>query len=317
MCRVERDCSEWAHGQIRTRLQGLKASRPGLSVTITDPSKVEGDVTVTQRKGKLRHNFDLAIVFDWVAEGDEGSEKGSVEIRDWMSDTSASAFEFYVKAASSKEPVSTSVKSFLQSALRDTVWATLQEFTTDLVDEHGKHLIVPSDSIQASSSGTAQEDHCTTAASAPVSGSIVSPQDHQSVKTWKETVEFTAPPREIFKSLVEPDRVQLWSRGSLDGSLKDAGATFGLYGRAVSGRVETCDWDKVELQLSWRLSAWPAGHYSTVHITLHDDGRGGTRLQLKQTGIPSDAFESTSTNWATYYWNPVKTVFGCGAVPFK
>lgn len=313
--RVERDCSDWAHDQIRTRLQGLKASHSvsGLSVTITNVSKVEGDVTVTQRKGRLRHNFDLNIVFDWETQSEGESEKGTVEIRDWMSDTTASDFEFYVKSAGFQ--IFSSTKSFLQSAVRDAVWTTLQEFTADLVDEHGKHLIVPVDSNQApqTESDAANKVSFMTASSEKTGCDF---KEKSSLKNWKETIDFTAPPKEILRSLVEPERVQVWSRGSLSGSLKEANSVFGLYGGAVSGRVLSIDWDKFELQLAWRLSSWPADHHSTVIISLKDDGRDGTRLNLMQTDIPADSYETTTGNWSTYYWNPIKTVFGCGALPF-
>jgi len=320
--RVERDCSEWAHEQIRTRLQGLKASRdgeadvseesaPAVSVSIDSVSKVEGDVTVTQRKGRLRHNFDLNITFSWTSP--ISGEKGSVEIRDFMSDTDLKGFEFGVKSGNgSSSAVSLGVKSFLMSAVRDMVWAVLQEFAADLIDEHGKHLLVPQsgDSEGPNFKNAAHDsDVKRELESTPATSSVK--RDDQ-LTSLNETVDFQAPASEVFLTLTSPDRVRIWSRGPLQGSLTTPGASFSLFSGAVTGTVEEVE--EQRLKMSWRLASWPADILSRVNISVTDCGPGECRLKLEQTGVPAEQVDALRSNWTAYYWNPIKGSFGYGTI---
>lgn len=275
---------------------------------ITDITSVTGDVTVTQRKGKLRHNFDLNIKFSWSS---SSGHEGLVEVRDFMSDTDLKGFEFYVKPVeTAKESLPTDLKTIVASALRDAVWAKLQEFACDLIDEHGKHLLVDVSSPASPVDDSLTEEFKSAGISSGKSGESSS----ANLVTWKETVEFQAPASEIFKTLTESVRAMLWSRGSLEGSLAVKGSSFKMFSGAVSGTVLDIDPAKNSIILSWRLSAWPAGIVSEVNLTL-EDIPSGCRLHLKQTGIPADQFEFTSTNWTNYYWNPIKATFGYGAFP--
>lgn len=308
VCRVERDCTEWAHEQIKSRLAKLAASSDEVSVEITKVTSVSGDVTVTQRKGKLRHNFDLNIKFSWSA--NVSGQEGVVEVRDFMSDTDLKGFEFYVKPLD-KDSLPVELKSFVGSALRDAVWAKLQEFAGDLIDEHGKHLLVDVPSNTATTGNDAHlADEFKSAGGKPSSDTPSS----TSFASWNETVEFQAPASEVFRTLTESSRVMLWSRGSLEGSIAIKGSTFKLFSGAVSGTVLDIDPAKNSLLMTWRLSAWPDGINSEASLSL-EDIPSGSKMQLKQTGIPSDQFEFTSTNWTNYYWNPIKATFGYGAFP--
>lgn len=303
MIRVERDCSDWAHEQVKLRLQDLEVSTETRKVKIVSVSKIAGDVTVSQRKGRLRHNFDLNINFKW--ESDEDA-KGLVEIRDFMSDTDKKGFEFYVKADENGPAVSQDLKTFLLATLKNSVWETLQDFTKDLVNEHGKHLLVPSEpsASKSDSNEPVLESFKAAPSGSPSNGS-------GETMEWSETVNFQAPASELFKTLTEPERVVIWSRGPLQGSLSEAGKEFKLFSGAVSGKVLEVDPASHRLCLEWKLSSW--AHPSVVHIEMIQEGLD-TVLKLKQRNIPADQLEAVSTNWSNYYWNPIKSIFGFGAV---
>ncbi len=276
-------------------------------VEITDVTKVEGDVTVSQRKGKLRHNFDLNITFNW-----EGSdqEKGLVEIRDFMSDTDKMGFEFYVKPRDSSK-VTDDTKKFIMATLRESVWETLQAFASDLIDEQGKHLIVSSDEPSGTTDKKLKEINEAFKKGSLEGSTSSSITDFAS---WKETVEFQAPASEVFKTLTNRDRAMVWSRSPVEGHLDKKDATFKLLGGAISGKITDINPEKYKLTMEWRLSGWPSNIKSVVNINVQDMGTA-SKLSLEQVGIPHSEFESTSTNWANYYWNPMKATFGFGAFP--
>lgn len=228
-----------------------------------------------------------------------------------MSDTDLKGFEFYVRPLD-KESLPAELKNFVASALREAVWAKLQEFASDLIDEHGKHLLVdvPSNASTADSDAHLADEFKSGTAGGKLSGDAPS---SISFVSWKETVEFQAPASEVFRTLTESSRVMLWSRGSLEGSLATKGSTFKLFSGAVSGTVLDIDPARNTLVMAWRLSAWPTAiSNSEVSLSL-EDIPSGSRMQLKQTGIPADQFDFTSTNWTNYYWNPIKATFGYGA----
>ena len=106
----------------------------------------------------------------------------------------------------------------------------------------------------------------------------------------------------------------VWSRSPVEGHLDKKDATFKLLGGAISGKITDINPEKYKLTMEWRLSGWPSNIKSVVNINVQDMGTA-SKLSLEQVGIPHSEFESTSTNWANYYWNPMKATFGFGAFP--
>lgn len=305
--RVEKDCTEWAHQQVKVRLGNLEVAKEGRTVTVGKVTKVEGDVTVSQRKGKLRHNFDLNITLPWACP--ETKEKGTAEIKDFMSDTDLKGFEFCVRpdAGTTVQP---ETKAFMLAAVKETVWRILQEVAGLLLEEQGKTLLV-AESPVAEGSPTDQ----LVAEEFKKGVLVASSKAHTGFSTWKEKVSFKAPPSEVFRTLTDVNRIRVWSRGPVEGSLDQPGAAFKLFNGAVSGTILERDAEACRLKMSWRLSGWAPGAESIVEMGLSQTGSADTELLMSQTGIPSDQFEATSKNWTNYYWNPIKAIFGFGAFP--
>lgn len=69
---VNKDVSEWAKEWLQNNLVGIKAEKGDTTVSITNVSSMDGDVDVSQRKGKVITLFDVKLVLDF--EGKETSE---------------------------------------------------------------------------------------------------------------------------------------------------------------------------------------------------------------------------------------------------
>jgi uncharacterized protein YndB with AHSA1/START domain len=81
-----------------------------------------------------------------------------------------------------------------------------------------------------------------------------------------------------------------------------AGATFSLFGGAISGRhIELVPNQRVVQ--AWRPAPWEPGVYSVVRFTLVPEG-GGTRLVLDHTAYPEDQHEHLSAGWTANYFDP-------------
>ena len=62
---VNKDVSEWARQYLDTNLPGIKAEEGDASAEVTEVLSMEGDVDVSQRKGKVITLFDVKVEIAW------------------------------------------------------------------------------------------------------------------------------------------------------------------------------------------------------------------------------------------------------------
>lgn len=55
------------------------------------------------------------------------------------------------------------------------------------------------------------------------------------------------------------------------------------------------------------------GHFSTVTIKF-EQASDFTRVHITQEGVPIGEVDAVRNNWQSYYWNPIKSVFGYGSI---
>ena len=70
---VNKDVSEWAKEWLQANLTGIRAEKGDATASITSVSSMDGDVDVSQRKGKVITLFDVKLVLDF--EGRHGSAR--------------------------------------------------------------------------------------------------------------------------------------------------------------------------------------------------------------------------------------------------
>lgn len=83
------------------------------------------------------------------------------------------------------------------------------------------------------------------------------------------------------------------------------GDAFSCFGGLITGRNIELVKNEMIVQ-AWRVSAWPAGVYSIVRITLAQQG-DDTELTLDQSGYPEDAADHLDSGWHKKYWEPLKS----------
>ena len=67
---VNKDVAPWAKDYLETNLKGLSAEEGDVSVTVDKVLSMDGDVDVSQRKGKVITLFDVKLVLEYSGEHD-------------------------------------------------------------------------------------------------------------------------------------------------------------------------------------------------------------------------------------------------------
>jgi len=123
------------------------------------------------------------------------------------------------------------------------------------------------------------------------------------MKTVHQTVNFKAPPHEVYETLMDSKKhAELVAAEARIN--KKVGGKFSIYDGEIEGVNLELVPDKKIVQ-SWRYSDWPEGHYSQATFLL-EENHGGTKLTFTQTEVPEDKYEDVSQGWYDYYWQPMK-----------
>lgn len=252
-------------------------------------NSINGDVSVNVRKGRIRQLFDLTI--ELLCRQDE--QDFNTTITDYMSDTDYEGFEFSATALPKEH----------RESFKRAIWNRLEAFKKEVEEVQGKSLLV-----QSSSSAEGDQPK-------PKFNGIFDDKEDRnskSVESLEENVSFRVPLEPLWAALTDPLQVMMWSRGTAQMASFEPGASFTLLNGNVMGTV-TAVVDKKSIRMDWRLKHWPSECVSQVTFSLSPDQAGGTRLNLKQVGIPVAEVESVKENWHRYYWEPIKTILGCSS----
>lgn len=156
---------------------------------------------------------------------------------------------------------------------------------------------------------TTEHSSTTKFSSASTTTTVETPAKKVNTTSLSETTEFQTSAHELYETLTDIQRAQVWTRGPVKLS-REIGSQFEFFGGNVSGEILELVPDKKIVQ-TWRLRSWPAGHFSKVTLEL-EQGTDCVVLQMHQTGIPVGEEELTRTNWSGYYWRAIKASFGFG-----
>lgn len=211
--------------------------------------------------------------------------------------------------SATKQPVKDLVRSKLVPQLRQE----FQKIASALIAEHGKD-IQHAAGVDPSSGFTPAKvhPHSTPASgAAPVSSSATKSGSIVNTTTVTDNEEFRTTAEELYQTFVDPGRLAAFTRSPpkvFEGAQK--GGKFELFGGNVSGEYLELEEPKKVVQ-SWRLSQWPAGHYSKLQIEFdQNDVDHVTVMRVVWEGVPIGQEEVTKRNWLEYYVKSIKTTFG-------
>ncbi|KAI9725941.1 MAG: hypothetical protein M1828_002269 [Chrysothrix sp. TS-e1954] len=327
---VNKDTSGWARSFLETELIGTSVSKDGVSASVDKVLNMDGDVDVSQRKGKVITLFDVKLQLEYSGRtkpAGDGEEKegeevgGTITVPEVAHDTEESEYVFDIDIYSettSKEPVKTLVRSDLTPILRKKL-ATLGPA---LIAAHGAGLQHARDTSNGTtstvkSSSSVSKDSSSTSTS---SNSQTNPPAGPKINTTTVSLtdEFRTTASELYTTFTSSDRLAAFTRTPPSpfpsSGTAEPDAEFGLFGGNVTGTYKTLAPPTKILQ-SWRLAQWPAGHHAQLELGFdQNDVDRVTVMRVEFKGVPVGQEEVVRRNWEGYYTRQIKGVFGFGTI---
>lgn len=314
---VSKNVQEWARGWFQETLTKLSAEDGEVNAKISKVISMDGDVDVSQRKGKVITIFDVKIVLEYTGATPEADGvSGTITIPEVAHDTELDEFVFDIDIyaeSKEKQPVKDLVRSKLVPQLREQ----FLKLSPALIAEHGKDIQHAPGSNP--SSGFATPKYHPPAAAAPKAETSSSTQSNKdsvvNTTTVNDQEEFRTTAEELYQTFTDPQRLAAFTRAppkKFDGA--KAGGKFELFGGNVSGEYVELAPPKKIVQL-FRLDQWPAGHFSKQVIEFdQNDVDSVTVMRVTWTGVPVGQEEVTKRNWEEYYVKSIKRTFGFGTI---
>jgi len=311
---TERNCNAWSEKYFKSKLKGMEISDKDIQVKITEVTSFEGDSTVNNRKGKVFYLFDLNTSMKWDGTAADGkvTANGKINIKDITQDDPVDEYQYEV-TCNDENPDRKRIKDSVSKVLIPKIKAFLKQYAKDLFQENATGVVLPtrqdSNLGNSGSSGNLSSSSSTTVATTTTSKETS--KKKVATSSIKMKIEFLASASDIFDSLTDPRRVQIWTQGQAE-ITPTVGSKFKLFGGNISGEITGLVKGK-KVEKKWRVGTWPEGHFSQVVIEL-EQGSSSTILNLTQEGIPEDSRDSTFENWNRFYWDRMKAIFGWGII---
>ncbi|KAF7592675.1 hypothetical protein BBP40_012638 [Aspergillus hancockii] len=315
---VNKDASGWAKDYLKEKLCTIAAEEDGVTAKISNILSMDGDVDVSQRKGKVITLFDVKVQLEYEGKTkDEEAVSGTITIPEVAHDTEEDEYVFEVEIyseSSSKQPVKDLVRSKIVPQLRQELF----KLAPALIAEHGKD-IQHAPGVNPSKGFTPPTYHPQTKkdTSAPQTATTTTTGAKVAINTTTVTAseEFRAPADELYTTFTDPQRIAAFTRGAprqFDGA--HVGGKFAIFDGNVTGEYTKLD-KPTQIVQKWRLAQWPEGHFSTLTINFdQNDVDGVTQMRVTWTGVPVGQEDVTKQNWDVYYVRSIKQTFGFGTI---
>lgn len=312
---VDKNCINWTRDYWKEKLTGLSfESAEKVKVEIDQVCEINGDVDLNQRKGKVITIFDFSMELKWKGESPEEHAGGRIKIPEYMHDSELSDIVVCYLYLTRQFDVSTDADSktkapivkVLKEKLLPMVREKFASFTKDLIEAHKGDVY-----IQVADKGTSISSTYKPAPPAPELNRGSNNTVVGALTDLDLSVEMIASSADVYSTLLDKQRVCVWTRSSKSIMEAKVGSEFLLFDGNISGTIVDLEVNKKIVQ-KWRLRSWPKDHYSTVTFTLDDKG-DSTMIKLVQTGVPVGEKAQVKANWNQYYFNPIKGAFGFGA----
>ncbi|KAI2629925.1 activator of Hsp90 ATPase [Hypoxylon sp. NC1633] len=315
---VSKNAGEWTRQWFEENLTKISAEDGEVTANISKVVSMDGDVDVSQRKGKVITIYDVKLVLEYSGSApEEENVSGTITIPEIAHDTEEDEFVFDIDIYSEsqeKQPVKDLVRSKITPQLRKE----FSKLIPALISEHGKDIQHAADTNPSSGftapkhhvpSGTAAAKSSAGTGSQKNSGSVVN------TTTVSDQEEFRTTAAELYQTFTDPQRLAAFTRAPpkrFDGAKK--GGKFELFGGNVSGEYEELQ-EPTKIVQSWRLNQWPADHYSKQVIEFdQNDVDSVTVMRVTWSGVPVGQEEVTKRNWDEYYVRSIKKTFGFGTI---
>ncbi|KAG5420856.1 AHA1 [Candida metapsilosis] len=325
---VDKNCLAWSKEYFDEKLTNLKAEEGSSKVKIANVSSVEGDVDVSQRKGKVISLFDVRIVltFEGSNENDDNIS-GSITIPELAYDSSADGLVFDISIYNETSQNS-NITELIKGKLIPELKKKLMRFGPDLIEMNSKDIQLEADKVtstytkanlvQPHKAESKPDKQVESAKNTSVAKAIPT-KPQSSVPKYNTTTlhlepTFNTSAEQIYITLLDASRIAAWTRSppEIDSFPPKEGSSYKFFGGAVSGKILKLVPNEQIVEL-WRLQDWKEGHYAELDMKLIQSS-GETKVVVKFSGIPIGEEERVRDNFEDMYIRSIKITFGFGAV---
>lgn len=303
---------EWFERELVTvQVQGSD----GAVVSVDRVVEVDGDVELGRRKSKLISIYDCKVILQWKGRAGDGTEAtGKLTIPEVSHEVTLDGLSDYVyqwSLTSPSSPATTALLALAKEKLPTALETKFAAFPVDLIDTHGKDMIVGSNEPSRTGSPAPPSSTAVPASnSAPTKKAASLPKINTSVVKVEGT--FQASGIDLFSLLTDEKRIPTWSRAPAK-STATPGSEYELFGGGVRGKYISLTPGK-EIKQTWVLQSptWPSEHVATLTTTL-DQSTDSTKVTFTLDGVPTGMEDETRRNLEGYYVLGFKSI-GLGTV---
>ncbi|XP_034963897.1 activator of 90 kDa heat shock protein ATPase homolog 1 isoform X1 [Zootoca vivipara] len=310
---TERDASNWSSEKLKSLLLGIRAENAEGTCEVTEVSKLDGEASINNRKGKLIFFYEWNIKLAWTGTSNTGVKyKGYVEIPNLSDENDVDEIEISVSLA--KDEPDTNLLALMKHEGVNQISSALGIYISTLKTEFTQGMILPTVNGEQSELPPhpvrkAEEQKTTE----PVAGNALKSKSiGVKIPTCKISLKdvFLTSPDELYRVFITQEMVQAFTHSPAFLEA-DKGGKFQLLDGSVTGEFTELVPEK-QIAMKWRFKTWPEGHFATITLTFIDKA-GETEIRLEGRGIPANEEERTREGWQRYYFEGIKQTFGYGA----
>uniref|UniRef100_A0A8D0GZF8 Activator of HSP90 ATPase activity 1 n=1 Tax=Sphenodon punctatus TaxID=8508 RepID=A0A8D0GZF8_SPHPU len=276
---TERDASNWSTEKLKALLLTIKVENAEGICEVTEVSKLDGEASINNRKGKLIFFYEWNIKLTWTGTSlSEVKYKGYVEIPNLSDENDVDEIEISVSLA--KDEPDTNLLALMRKEGAEKIRNALGTYISTLKTEFTQGMILPTvngEQLEPALPPPSKAEQRNTTSTADTAA-LHSKSIGVKIPTCKINL------KEVF--LTSPEE---------------------LYRVFITQEVP-----EKQIAMKWRFKSWPVGHFATITLTFADKG-GETEVHLEGKGIPANEEERTREGWRHYYFEGINQTFGYGA----
>lgn len=309
---TERDATNWSSEKLKSLLVGLSVENEEGMCEVTEVSKVEGEASINNRKGKLIFFYEWNLKATWTGKSKAGVKyKGTVEVPNLSDENDMEDLD--VSVSLNKDEPDTPLTNLMKTKGADKVREALGSYVEFLKSEFTQGMILPTANgmakPQSTSQSKAKQDKTQISSSSSTAAPINTGVKIPTCKFSMRETFLTSPP-ELYRVFLNQEMVQAFTRGPASVDAERGGKFRLLNGNILGEFTELVPDEKIAMK--WRYNNWPCEHYATITMTLLDRSNE-TELKVECRGVPESLEEQTKEGWKRYYFQAIKQTFGFGA----
>ncbi|XP_070610149.1 activator of 90 kDa heat shock protein ATPase homolog 1 isoform X2 [Erythrolamprus reginae] len=310
---TERDASNWSSEKLKTLFLAVRVENADGTCEVTEVSKLDGEASINNRKGKLIFFYEWNIKLSWQGTSKTGViYKGHVDIPNLSDENDIDDIEISVSLA--KDEPDTNLLYLMKLEGAKQISNAMETYISTLKTEFTQGMILPTvngEQLESQTHPVHKADKRKKNEQVAGNGSA-SKSVGVKIPTCKIKLKdiFLTSPEDLYRVFITQEMVQAFTHSPAVVEA-DKGGKFQLLNGNVTGEFVELVSAK-QIAMKWRFKSWPEGHSATIMLTFVDKG-DETEVCLEGKGIPASEEERTKEGWQRYYFEGIKQTFGYGS----